>query len=135
MGPARVAGVTLLVFGVMFVFIGLILLGLCLPMGGLLCQDTGIGTIGTALFAIGAIPFILGVVLMRVGRKSDAAKLAAQPAASLVDQVAADERRAALQMRESSPAAAEPVALKCPDCGAPITAGAKVCEFCGQTFA
>jgi len=137
-GGRSAGGIVLLTFGIMFFFLGLLLGSLCFIAGGILCEGTIIGQMAFAFLTLGAIPLVLGIALLAIsGRRRRA--LEAQGGAAATDAVAQSMISAAFSAPRLSPAAepasTEPVALNCPECGAPVERGAPVCTYCGQTFA
>ena len=112
---ALAIGLTLLTFGAMITLVGVILSGICLAEGGAACGGGGIGSIGFGMLAFGVPMILIGIPLFMRGRKILNAPSTPRPEA------------------RTSPVEPEGarVATECPHCGAPIAAGAKVCDFCG----
>jgi len=118
---ALAIGLTLLMFGIMFTFIGGILGGLCLIEGGILCEDTAIGSIGLTMLGFGLPSFVIGILLFSRGRwaTNEATK------AMLARRLAANPSHALGAVVPSI------VRSECPHCGAPIRPGTPTCEWCG----
>ena len=112
---ALAIGLTLLTFGSMITLVGVILSGICLVEHGAVCQGTGIGSIGFGMLAFGVPMVLIGIPLFMRGRQ-----VLNTPTAPRL------EARTTSVAPEGARAATE-----CPHCGAPIAAGATVCDFCG----
>lgn len=129
------AGLTLTIFGVMMLMIGGMLSGLCLIANGIICEGTGIGTIGGWLFLISLLLFIPGMLILVPARRAHRAAMEARAAANRA-RGEAQAQAYRLQLRRVGPEeeARGPVASLCPECGAPVKPGAPECEFCGTIF-
>jgi len=121
---ALAIGLTLLMFGIMFTFIGLIFAGLCLIDGGIVCQGTALGSIGSTMLGFGVPATVIGVLLFRQGRRAERAALKTR----LSHQVSANSSSAVGSVVPTI------VRSDCPHCGGPIQPGAAACEWCGEAL-
>jgi hypothetical protein len=127
--------IALVIFGLMFVFIGLMLRSMCWIGNGTLCEATLIGSLGITFLWIGAIPLSLGIALAVIWFRGGPL-IAAAPAEThgVFGNRSLEGVRFDLQAPPPSDATPQLVASKCPDCGAPAPRGASACTYCGQTF-